>query len=893
MIKKTLLILLLPIIMFATVYRVSTVTEIEAINNLNAGDTVMIDSGYYSDVDIRFTGNGALHDSVVFMAQEPGKVIFYGNSTLSFAGNYIKISGLFFTNGYSTSGKAVIEFRLYTPRANNSRVTNCAILNYNPVTKDIDYKWLSMYGKNNRVDHCRFEGKKHSGTTFVIWLQTLSDRPNNHRVDHNYFGPRPDLGYNGGETIRIGTSDYSLTDSRTIIEYNVFEECNGEIEIISNKSCENIYRHNTFINNKGTLTLRHGNRCLVEGNYFFGNNLSDAGGIRIIGEDHIVINNYLQDIPGSGYRSGICIVRGVENSPLNRYFPVKRAIIANNTLVNVRYPLSINYAGSDDQTVPPDSSVIINNAVNAGSSYDVLDIRGIPTRFVWAGNVFYGEELGAPDPGGITWCDPLLELSQDKMYRPAPESPLIAAAAMGYYDVQYDMDGHERSGIYDVGADEVSDIPPVYHPLSKENTGPDWNVELETITEVAAGENTLSTALKRIAPGDTLKLITPSGNYSLSEGIEIDMEIALISDFEGDERPVIFCNNSEPVFTLKNRSKLYLKNVHVDGYNIAGSKTSLISSASYTSGLQTMRFVANNCLFAVSGVDLPDVSCLNISRFVRADSIYFNDCEFRGFSETVLCLDDVISESADFRAENLILKNSTFWNNNKGVLSIDGADSNPFTIGPRVIIDRCTIDDCADPAYITLNLKEIDVAEIHNSIISNSSADTAAVSLYGWGYIDNSNIYESGNISLYRGGNINEGMINIDPNYRDPANGDFTIPWGNPLLTAGSENDGIGDPRWIPDYTAREELNTLPESINIHAYPNPTNGNIRIDYSFVNNDKGKLYIYDVNGTLFKKIGLKNKSTCMNLDLNDFSSGIWLFCISDGIESITQKVMILK
>ena len=73
-------------------------------------------------------------------------------------------------------------------------------------------------------------------------------------------------GENGGETMRLGYSYQSMFVSRTTVEDNLFTQCDGEIEIISSKSCENVYRHNTFRDCEGTLTLRHGNRCVVDGN---------------------------------------------------------------------------------------------------------------------------------------------------------------------------------------------------------------------------------------------------------------------------------------------------------------------------------------------------------------------------------------------------------------------------------------------------------------------------------------------------------------------------------------------------------------------------------------------------------------------------------------------------
>ncbi len=129
-------------------------------------------------------------------------------------------------------------------------------------------KWVVMYGKHNRFDHSHLVGKSNAGVTMAVRLNSKESIENHHRIDHNYFGPRPVLGSNGGETLRIGTSHHSLNDSFTIIENNYFDRCNGEVEIISNKSGSNAIRNNTFFESRGTLTLRHGNGNVVENNVF-------------------------------------------------------------------------------------------------------------------------------------------------------------------------------------------------------------------------------------------------------------------------------------------------------------------------------------------------------------------------------------------------------------------------------------------------------------------------------------------------------------------------------------------------------------------------------------------------------------------------------------------------
>src|SRR5262249_53093717 len=157
----------------------------------------------------------------------------------------------------------------------------------------------------------------------------------------NHFGPRPPLGFNGGETIRVGTSNVSRNVSRTLVENNLFEKCDGEVECISNKSCENVYRHNTFLGCSATLCLRPGDRCLVEGNFFLGEHVRGSGGVRIIGEGHRVVNNFLTGLEGDEARSAIALTNGVPDSSLDGYFQVKDVVVAFNTMVGNKSNIAI------------------------------------------------------------------------------------------------------------------------------------------------------------------------------------------------------------------------------------------------------------------------------------------------------------------------------------------------------------------------------------------------------------------------------------------------------------------------------------------------------------------------------------------------------------------------
>ncbi len=431
------------------------------------GDTLLMTSGTWVNQQIVFQGNGVAGNPIVLRARTYGSVTLSGTSKLKIAGNYLVAENLIFQNG-NVAPDPVIEFRNGSLESNHSRLTNSSISNYSPADINTDNKWVSLYGTHNRVDRCSMTGKTNSGTTLVVWL---SNRPNYHRIDYNYFGPRPVLGFNGGETIRVGTSDWSLYDSFTIVEHNLFDRCDGEIEIISNKSCGNIYRHNTFLNSQGTLTLRHGNRCLVEGNFFLANGVSNSGGIRIIGEDHVVINNYVANTTGTSFATALTMMNGVPNSPLNRYFQVKRAVVAFNTFVDNRVTFHIGAGKNSELTLPPLDCTIANN-VMLGSTFTFFTLTDTPINMSYAGNIYFSANLGVTS-SGFTRIDPQLStVGPDGLRRLLISSPAINQAVGTYPSVIIDMDGQSRDSLKDVGADEYATTSIVRRPLTIADVGP-------------------------------------------------------------------------------------------------------------------------------------------------------------------------------------------------------------------------------------------------------------------------------------------------------------------------------------------------------------------------------------------------------------------------------------
>ena len=378
-------------------YKISSAIELNALD-LKPGDKVILKTGEWKDQQLLFKGIGTEKEPITLMAEKAADLKITGNSNLKIDGEWLVVDGLIFTDGYSLKEDVII----FSNKSANCRLTNSAIISYNHPDKKVDYKWISVWGHHNRVDHCWLEGKTHQGTTLVIWLD---DEANYDLIDHNYFGVRQELGVNGGETIRVGNSTWSLHDSYTIIEKNIFDHCDGELEIISNKSCKNTIRNNLFYESQGTLTLRHGNDANVYENIFIGNGVANTGGIRVIAENHRVHDNYLLNLTGSGMSGAISIMDGLPNPPLVGHWQVKNASIFNNTIINCRESLVVGVGKNAERFLKPENTSFTNNIISANKP--VIKWVDDSAQIRFEKNIVYSSDTNEKLPDGFTLKTPV------------------------------------------------------------------------------------------------------------------------------------------------------------------------------------------------------------------------------------------------------------------------------------------------------------------------------------------------------------------------------------------------------------------------------------------------------------------------------------------------------
>jgi poly(beta-D-mannuronate) lyase len=358
-------------------YTVGSVAEMNGLmHKVQPGDVIIWKDGAYADVKINFQPkqNGKAGLLIVLKAQTAGKVLFTGNSQLLVNGEYLLAEGFLF-EGVSSLEKG--DVMAFGASSTHCRITNCAVVNYTPADVMVNNNWISLQGFYNEVDHCYFTGKTNQGPYLVVRYKTDKDFEDGsdkapstyHHIHHNFFGYRTLPTDNGGEDMRIGDSKTSFTHGFNMIEYNYFEEHRLEAEVISNKSWNNIYRFNSFTNNDGALVLRHGQQCIVYGNYFNGKSgRNTSGGIRIINADQTVFNNYLENLEGGkgNMKSPITIMSGLEGSALNEYYPANNAVVVYNTIVNAVGPVINAGVGNKSKGKPfvaPQNILLVGNLV--------------------------------------------------------------------------------------------------------------------------------------------------------------------------------------------------------------------------------------------------------------------------------------------------------------------------------------------------------------------------------------------------------------------------------------------------------------------------------------------------------------------------------------------------
>ncbi len=663
------------------------------VKELVPGDTVILADGIWSDFEIVFEGNGTAEQPITLRAQNKGSVFITGKSNLHLSGEYLVVSGLVFKHGYTPSN-SVISFRKNkTQLANYSRVTEVVIDDFNnPERFEQDY-WVAMYGKHNRFDHNHLEDKRNKGVTLAVRLDSEASQENYHRIDHNYFGPRPILGSNGGETLRIGTSHYSRSNSFTTVENNYFDRCDGELEIISNKSGSNVFRGNVFYQSRGTLTLRHGHDNLLENNVFFGNNADHTGGIRVINKRQTVRNNYLEGLSGYRFGGALVVMNGVPNSPLNRYDRVEDAVIENNTLINSDHVQLA--AGSDPER------------------------RAVPVRTEFNNNLFYHKNR----KDTFTLYDDISGISF--------KSNLIHKVK--YFQIKEGFDSKKikikraKNGLFYPTKKSFSNVgvARMLDPISKNETGVSWYAKAETSAYFSTGKTISVTpksgdfenAVKNSQAGDIIHL--SPGNYLITKFITVDKPLTIV----GNGKVTIEFARST-LFEIVNGGGLYLKGLSITGKSAPDYVGNTVIRTSRYSMLNNYQIKIEDC--DVSDLDVNRFfNFLSVSKSTMADNIEIINSNFSNVSGSILKLDKESDDFGIYNAEYVTISGSIFENVKGTLVDFYRGGTDESTFGPHFSLTKSTLTNVGlgrkNKSKASIYLHGVQVSVVKNNRFVNSN----------------------------------------------------------------------------------------------------------------------------------------------------------------------------
>jgi poly(beta-D-mannuronate) lyase len=689
------------------------VKNIEELNSAskeaNPGDFIILQNGEWKNVTISLSCAGTGEKPITFKAQTQGKVLITGHSKLELGGSFIVVDGLLFTNGYA-GDDAVIDFRINKDRlANNCRVTDCAVVDFNNPRRMDENNWVLFYGKNNRLDHCSFLDKKNMGVLLAVVLDDERSRENFHSIDHNYFGLRQPLASNGGEIIRVGLAQHCQFNSNTQMTDNFFEHCDGEAEVISIKSGSNLVRNNLFKECQGSVVLRHGNNNTIENNIFLGNDKDGTGGVRVINKAQWVVNNLFYKCRGTGFRSPLTVMNGIPNSPPTRYVQVTDAVIANNTFYNCSF-ISLCDGSDTERTLPPRNVYLLNNTFY-NTRDDIIykaydDISG----FLFASNKV-NNELKQNTTNGFEKTSFTTQKSDDiTLPYPIPgvtQLPTDSLQRAAQQRLHHSLPG--KAGFSD---------PPLLKKIlgnAYSACGAKWftgSGMTKSSAPLPVNCNNAAEVYKQLERKESLIITLTAKEYTLDKPLAISKNV----QFTGDKKTTISFNtgNILSAFIIKGNGNLQLKNLSING---AGIKAVNFISSDSNGSSNHYNLSISHC--TIQNLDKEN-GCRNLFyayKYMVADSIVIRNTSILNNTSDGIMMPEEKDNRGYYNAEKIVITQNDFNKQTGMLVDIYRGGSDESTMGPLLLFTDNKISACMNK---TVGMPLVRLYGVQRSFIENN-----------------------------------------------------------------------------------------------------------------------------------------------------------------------------
>ena len=682
--------------------KVTNIDELnKAIDSCKAGDQIILANGIWKDVQIKFRGKGTIDNPITIKAETTGKVTIEGESYLKFGGEYLVVEGLYFKNGFSPSN-AVIDFKISSKDkpdeiSNNCKVTNCVIEDFNKPKRDKSDLWVQFWGRHNTLSNCYIAGKTNRGPTVRVSIAGIESINNYHQIVNNHFGPRPVKGGPSGETIQLGDSYTSMSPSHTMVANNLFEECNGEVEVISSKTNFNIFKNNVFYKSEGSLVTRHGNYSMIDGNYFIGDGENENyGGIRIINTGHWVVNNYFYGLKGKSFRSPLAVMNGIPKSPLNRYNQVTDVVVAYNTYVNCSSPWQFGVGTNIAQAkVLPKSEIRSARAIRTTVANNIIyNEKGLESIVVendkadgvaFMKNIINNQGVAFKDfDGGIIEASLDLKKISDNMYIPTGiPNDFEAFNGFDFNTIETDLLRVSRKDNNSIGAIIGKDV---FNPniLDKSKYGTTWfSNEVEArdpVIHAVTSAEELQTKINRASNGDVISLI--KGVYNIDKSVVINKTLTIQSEPDAKAQLIFSGASNTPLFSLQPKGKLTINNIVLKGN---------ISNYAFASLKQNM---SNHFGLTVSNSEISNFNyVLKAYKESFAERITFENTTISN-CENGIELSEEKNDKGDYNTEYLTINNCNFNTIKANVIDYYRGGYDESTIGGNLLLTNSTFINC-------------------------------------------------------------------------------------------------------------------------------------------------------------------------------------------------------
>jgi hypothetical protein len=285
---------------------------------LAPGDQLVLTGADWTDAQFVFGGEGTWEAPILVWA-DPACAPFSGRSAVAFFGRNLVIMDLTFrggevvdavpaasaeeppgTNGPVTGGIAnLVRVGAGPDRPAHHCIVNRLTVDNVNSSKPADWpriitRYLLLNGHDNTVANSTFAHLKHYGDVIATG-ELPSATPQRLHLLNNRFTDRPRLDDDPCpyryKIIQIGWHDLRAASAGSLIQGNLFEDCASHVELVSIKASDVFMRNNRFVRCPGAVTIRMGDRALIQDNVFDGEGRDGTGGVRLAGRDHAIIGN--------------------------------------------------------------------------------------------------------------------------------------------------------------------------------------------------------------------------------------------------------------------------------------------------------------------------------------------------------------------------------------------------------------------------------------------------------------------------------------------------------------------------------------------------------------------------------------------------------------------------